>query len=557
MLDGDALQVPVRGVPQGLPVSPLLANLYLDHLDEALLHEDLALVRYADDFVILTKSRSQAEAALALTEQTLAQLQLRLNTHKTRIVHLDEGMDFLGWHFVRSFAVPRGPAEVPVPVSAQALPPEHTNLATAVEPRIAHTSHIPHEEPPPQAVAPVAQVAQSQPERPAPEASTDDASAPTALALAWQAMQQEALNTVLDDDRQPELAQTQAPADALQRTLYLVEPGCELGKESERLLVRKADAVLLEVPVLHVDQVVVFGQHPISAAAMHLCMQRGVPVVLLSRLGRFVGRLDAEQGRHVRLLQAQVRAADDAALTQALAAQCVAAKLQHSALVLARFARRQTLAPEAAAQLHNTVLQLREDRRRVKAASSLESLRGLEGQAARAYFAAMRLMLPAHWGFTARQRQPPPDPVNAMLSLGYTLLYHSVAGLFQARGLNAYLGFLHAAGGGHMALASDVMEEFRPVVVDALVLDWCLNGKVSPQDFAVSPEGCTLSTETTRRFIHAYEERLGMSSQWAWPGEANGADLRRRIDAQAMPPGAGVARTRCWAVCAQRLPLTV
>lgn len=85
-----------------------------------------------------------------------------------------------------------------------------------------------------------------------------------------------------------------------------------------------------------------------------------------------------------------------------------------------------------------------------------------------------------------------------------------------------------------MALASDVMEEFRPVVVDALVLDWCMNGKVSPQDFAVSPEGCTLNAETTRRFIHAYEERLGMASQWAWPGEANGADVRRRMDAQAM-----------------------
>jgi CRISP-associated protein Cas1 len=161
-------------------------------------------------------------------------------------------------------------------------------------------------------------------------------------------------------------------------------------------------------------------------------------------------------------------------------------------------------------------------------------LRGLEGQAARVYFAGMRSLLGDVWGFTARQKQPPPDPVNALLSLGYTLLYHSVAGLLQARGLNAHLGFLHAAGGDHMALASDVMEEFRSVVVDALVLDWCLNGKVSPADFSTSPDGCALSADATRRFIRAYEERLGTGSQWAWPGDDKGADLRRRVDWQAM-----------------------
>jgi CRISPR-associated protein Cas1 len=463
----------------------MLANLYLDHLDEVLLSEDLALVRYADDFVILTKSRAQADTALELTEKTLAQLQLRLNDHKTRIVHLDEGMEFLGWQFVRSIAVPRGPAEVALPpVLGDASP--STSRPSVLVPQ------------------------------------------PESLTVAEAEAETSQNDTAMEEDA------CQAPADALQRTLYVVEPGCELGKESERLVVRKQDAVLLEVPVLHVDQVVVFGQHAISAAAMHLCLQRDVPLVMLTRLGRYVGRMDAQPGRHVRLLQAQVRAADNATLCLALAAQSVSAKLDHSALVLARFARRHGQAPDVAHRLRQTVLQLREDRRRVKTAANLESLRGLEGQAARAYFAAVRALLPEQWGFAGRQKQPPPDPVNAMLSLGYTLLYHSVAGLLQARGLNAWLGFLHTAGGDHMALASDVMEEFRSVVVDALVLDWCINGQVRLEDFSTTPEGCTLSQETTRRFIRAYEERLGTGSQWAWPGENQGTDVRRRIDWQAM-----------------------
>jgi CRISP-associated protein Cas1 len=521
--DGAALQVPERGVPQGLPVSPMLANLYLDHLDEALLHEDLALVRYADDFVILTKSRAHADAALELTKQTLAQLQLRLNDHKTRIVHLDDGLEFLGWQFVRSMAVPRAPGQADSPREASYLTP-----AAAVAP-VAGPGPLP-ERPAPEVPAPEATAAPLPEQLPAASLSLP---APATWDDAQQATEADTATFAPEDDDTAPPA-SQPPADALQRTLYVVEPGCELAKESERLVLRKGDSVLLEVPVLHVDQVVVFGQHPITAAALHLCLQRGVPVVLLSRLGRFVGRIDAEAGRHVRLLQAQVRAADKPELCLALAAQSVSAKLANSALVLARFARHRGLAPPLAQALGQAVVQLRRDRQRVKTAQTLDVLRGLEGQAARVYFARMRSLLGDAWGFTARQKQPPPDPVNAMLSLGYTLLYHSVAGLLQARGLNAHLGFLHAAGGEHMALASDVMEEFRSVVVDALVLDWCLNGKVSPADFSTSPDGCALSADATRRFIRAYEERLGTGSHWAWPGDDKGADLRRRVDWQAM-----------------------
>lgn len=475
------------GVAQGSPLSPMLANLYLDHLDEALLREDLALVRYADDFVILTRTESQAQVALELTERTLRDLQLKLNDHKTRIVHLDAGMDFLGWTFVRSMAVPR----------ARGVAPESSPAPLPMAPH----------KPTPATVGP-----------------DDDGGPLERVSLA-------AITPSAVSEHQGALPD----ADVLQRTLYVVEPGCELGKESERLQLRKGDAVLLEAPVIHVDQVVLFGQHAMTPAAMYLCMAHRVPVVLLSRLGRFVGRLDAPDCSHSALLLAQVNGLQDEVFRLALAQQLVAAKLDHSALVLARYSRRHAPAADGGERLHNTILQLREDRRRVKTASSLDSLRGLEGQAARAYFDGMRLLLGSEWGFTARLKRPPPDPVNAMLSLGYTLLYHSVAGLLQARGLNAHLGLFHSSSGGHFALASDVMEEFRSVVVDGLVLDWCLNGLVSPGDFKVHSDGCSLSPDTTRRFIHAYEDKLGSASAWIDPAQGGvPKDLRQRIDHQAM-----------------------
>lgn len=407
IVDNGVPTQPTLGVAQGSPLSPMLANLYLDHLDEALLREDLALVRYADDFVVLTRTREQAEAALELTEKTLADLQLKLNDHKTRIVHLDAGLDFLGWAFVRSLAVPRrrGTIESGLPTGGTKQAPANTSPEPLAEP-----------------------VDPPQPE-------------PTAIALAYAQAQEAARD---DEETAASRAAEPAPvvephtlpdADALQRTLYVVEPGCELGKEGERLQVRKGDAVLLEVAVIHVDQVMLFGQHAMSPAAMHLCLAHRVPVVFLSRLGRFVGRLEAPDVSHSSLLIAQVNGLQDEPFRLALAQQFVAAKLNHSALLLARYSRRHTPAGEAGERLHDTVLQLREDRRRVKAATSLESLRGLEGQAARAYFEGLRSLLGADWGFTTRQKQPPPDPVNALLSLGYTLLYHSVAGLLQARGL--------------------------------------------------------------------------------------------------------------------------
>lgn len=536
---------PARGVAQGSPISPMLANLYLDHLDEALLHEDLALVRYADDFVILTRTRAQAETALELTEHTLAGLQLKLNDHKTRIVHLDAGLDFLGWAFVRSLAVPRSRGAPPEPATrpvgfAQGLPlhsPPRAldGSATGMAPE-AEAVEIP-------AAPGPAAMAEAFDEARALALAADIAALGHGVGLGIDQAPADAVEPGLPPNDGGAEARGEAlgdepalpDADALQRTLYVVEPGCELGKESERLLVRKGEVVLLEVAVMHVDQVVLFGQHGVSAAAMHLCLKNRVPVVFLSRLGRFVGRLEAPDASHSALLIAQVNGVQDAGFRLALAQQFVAAKLDHSALLLARYSRHHAPPGEAGEKLHNTVLQMREDRRRVKAATSLESLRGLEGQAARAYFEGLRLLLGPEWGFTARLKLPPPDPVNAMLSLGYTLLYHSVAGLLQARGLNAYLGVFHSSGGEHFALASDVMEEFRSVVVDALVLDSCLNGLVSLADFKVHSDGCSLSPEATRRFIRAFEEKLGPNNGLFNALElTQGGDLRRRIDQQAM-----------------------
>jgi len=217
-------------------------------------------------------------------------------------------------------------------------------------------------------------------------------------------------------------------------------------------------------------------------------------------------------------------------LTLDLARAFVHAKLSNSALVLARYARHRKESATAQA-LHQAVLHHRDALGRLKTAPDLNTLRGYEGAAAAAYFRAWAMLLPKEWQFDGRgDERPATNAVNALLNLGYHLLHQAVAGLIQARGLNPYLGHLHAIKGGHMALASDLMEEFRAVTVDGVVLNLCLNGKVSIADFSTTADGCIVSQNAARRFIREIE--LKLNGQLQHPHTAEPLDVRRLIDAQ-------------------------
>jgi CRISP-associated protein Cas1 len=142
-------------------------------------------------------------------------------------------------------------------------------------------------------------------------------------------------------------------------------------------------------------------------------------------------------------------------------------------------------------------------------ASSIEEVMGHEGMATREYFCAWRLLLDPSWGFTSRQRRPPPDPVNAMLSFGYTLLLHEAVAALELAGLDPAVGFLHQARWGRPNLALDLIEEFRPLLVDAVVLRCATTGMLQPEDFETTPEqGCRMNAKARHAFLAAYERRL-------------------------------------------------
>jgi len=422
--------------------------------------------------VILCKNRERAQDALELTAEVLAALRLRFSEEKTRLVDFNHGFRFLGVQFIRSLAF------------KARYPPLDLDL-----PKRKSTAQ-----------------GERNPEPPAPERPPDQ-TPPGTLADAF-------AEAGIDREDFPEATEPiQPPAEAVShrldprlRTLYLLQHGQVLGKESERLVIRANGRVKAEIPAIKVDQIMVFGNAQITTQAMQFCLSERIPIYLLSAAGRYYGVVDSFDTDPVLLQQAQFRKADDAAFCLKLARELVRGKVANSRTLLLRTARKHDVPP-----LERAALELKRVLAQLTGANSLDTLRGFEGNAARVYFGAMQQALTPDWGFTGRNRQPPRDPVNAMLSYGYTLLFYNVYSFIRARGLNPHVGYLHPLRAGHPALASDMVEEFRAMVVDAVVWNLTLNRRLGPDDFIRPPEGgrgCLLRELARARFIREMEKKF-------------------------------------------------
>lgn len=525
--EGATLSPVACGLAQGGPISPMLANLYLDSLDEALLDANHMLVRYADDFLVLARTRERAEHALELTSRTLERLHLKLNPLKTRIVSFDTGLEFLGWNFVRTLALPASraadlaePQALPSnrPSADAAAAPGPTAMAQAFEEAAREAPERDSGPPlPADAVDAAADAAQAEPQEP----SWQDGGGAAPVGDHAATDEEDDANT----DTEP--AAPALPALApLQRTLYVVDPQARLVCAAGRLAVEREGRTLLDLPSIQVDMVLLFGPVQVSTQALHLLLRAGAGIAFLTRLGRCLGRLEPLAQGSLELAQAQHRATADAGFALSIARALVQAKILRSATVLTSYRRRH---PRSTSGPADAAAAMRELARRAASAATLDTLRGFEGAAAAAYWQTWASMLPSTWGFAGRVARPAPDPVNAMLSFGYTLLHHTTAGLLQARGLDARLGCLHAARGTHLALASDLMEPWRAPLVDAVVLNLALNMKLGPADFRTAGGRCHFAADASRVLVRAYEDRLNAERQTdAADGEV--LDMRRWMD---------------------------
>lgn len=287
-------------------------------------------------------------------------------------------------------------------------------------------------------------------------------------------------------------------------TLYVQEQGALLRKKDNQLIVTKEGKTLQEAPLAKLDQVVLMGRGvQISTALLAHLLESDIPVALTNQRGsRLYAMLTRGPSRFAALRSEQMRLAHTAARALDLARAIVQAKLINQRALLQ--AARWPAAPAAIARIERALRDLPQ-------AATVDQLRGYEGEAAAAYFGAWRATLPPAWGFEGRKFYPPPDPVNALLSFGYTLALHDVLAAVELTGLDPYLGAFHVIEAGRPSLALDLLEEFRPVLVDRLVLELMRTNTITPAQFerpAERPDAVYLAASGRALLIERYEALL-------------------------------------------------
>ncbi len=294
-------------------------------------------------------------------------------------------------------------------------------------------------------------------------------------------------------------------------TLYVMTPHSYLHLENDTLRVDVEREKKMQVPLHHLGGVVCLGNVMLSPALMHRCADDGISLVLLDGNGRFKARLEGAVSGNILLRQAQHRQASDAAFALNVSRAMIAGKLRNSRQVLLRGARE--AADEADAKtLTAAATALRASVRNLPPATNLDSVRGIEGDAAKVYFSALNGIIRRdarpHFGMDGRTRRPPRDRINALLSFLYSMLMNDCRSALEAVGLDPQLGFLHAVRPGRAALALDLMEEFRAIMADRLVLTLINRGQISKSDFVEREGGAVLLEGDARRaVVIAYQER--------------------------------------------------
>jgi CRISPR-associated protein Cas1 len=323
--------------------------------------------------------------------------------------------------------------------------------------------------------------------------------------------------------------------------LYVTEPGAVVRRDADSLVVTldsdpdgkgpapETRRVLIEVEPHRVEAIALVGGVHITSDATRFCLRRGIGVAWFTRGGDYLGRMVPEGARSGDLRLLQYAAASDPQRRASLARTIVGAKLANAAGVLRDIQSNQPGNPT----LGRAIAELRDHGAAVDAAVQAEALLGIEGVGARAYFAAFGTAFRAEIGFVRRERRPPPDPANAMLSFGYVLLTNLVAGVIEARGLDPAIGFLHELRPGRASLALDLVEEFRHPLVDRFVLRLCNLRVMRPEMFeADEGGGVRLAPDALQRFLAEWEQQLQAPLREAGETErlAASALLRRQVD---------------------------
>jgi len=311
--------------------------------------------------------------------------------------------------------------------------------------------------------------------------------------------------------------------------LYLLEQGSTLHKDGGLFTITKDNNVLQEIHAVEVEQIIVLGNVNLTTPVINHILQRGIDCVFCNSYGRYHGRLISTESKFGLLRLRQVEFVLQSQKKLEIAKSIVAGKLQNQRTLIMRY-RRELELP----RLDKTIDALSTALEKLGECPDVGALHGLEGSASASYYASFREVLKYDLGFATRVRRPPTDPVNSLLSFGYTLLAYNIQSAVSTVGLDPFLGFLHSAEPSSPSLALDLMEEFRPIIIDSVVL-WLINTKVMTGEDFQRPEEAgkmvAITQDGIKKFIHHYEQKV--QSKIYHPGANGQTSYRHCFELQA------------------------
>ena len=286
----------------------------------------------------------------------------------------------------------------------------------------------------------------------------------------------------------------------LLNTLYVTTPEAYLSKDGLNVVITVKQEEVFRIPIINIEGIVTFGYMGASPGLMKLCVDNNVSLTFLSPQGKFIARVQGPTRGNVLLRTEQYRLSDNEDFTLHISKLFIGGKIQNYRNILRRYERDYGSNDDIAASVQ--ALEVR--KRDLNRVQDLNQLRGIEGDAASVYFDVFPYLIlnqKSDFPFNGRNRRPPKDAVNAMLSFVYTLIANDVAAALETVGLDPYVGFLHALRPGRTSLALDVMEELRAYLGDRLVLSLINRRQVSAKDFLFQGDESVIMTDSCRKVV--------------------------------------------------------
>ena len=285
--------------------------------------------------------------------------------------------------------------------------------------------------------------------------------------------------------------------------LFVNENNATIGIDSNRCFVKYSDGMKKTVPIETLEGITIMGHAQMTTQCVQECLKRGIPVAYYSKGGSYFGRLQSTG--HINAERQRMQCAlYQTTFSLNLAKIIISAKLKNQMVVLRRYEKSQNASENSAIKM------IRICREKVASCQTIPELMGYEGQGAKAYFDGLSSVINPNFAFCGRNKRPPRDEFNSMISLGYSVLLNELYGKIEMKGLNPYFGFMHKDKENHPTLASDMMEEWRAVIVDSTVMSMINGHEIQKEDFTTDLEspGCFLTKNGIKLFLSKLEKKL-------------------------------------------------